>query len=68
MVNTVTTTGLGFLSYEVGCDLYRNHVMEKPRAPTAGAAAPRLRCRVCRAGLTMDVFGSTRPGAGLACT
>mmetsp|Transcript_9066 Transcript_9066/g.27222 ORF Transcript_9066/g.27222 Transcript_9066/m.27222 type:complete len:424 (+) Transcript_9066:234-1505(+) len=36
MVNTVTTTGLGFLSYEIGCDLYRKYGMEKPRAPTPG--------------------------------
>lgn len=36
MANTVVTTGLGFLGYEIGCDLYRNYVAEMPRDLKAG--------------------------------
>lgn len=36
MVNTVTTVGLGFWSYEIGCDLFRTHILDTPRSPTPG--------------------------------
>lgn len=39
MVNTVTTVGLGFFSYELGCDFYKSYVLDTHRSPTPGAAA-----------------------------
>jgi solute carrier family 25 phosphate transporter 23/24/25/41 len=36
MVNTVTTVGLGFFSYELGCDFYKSYVLDTHRAPTPG--------------------------------
>jgi len=39
LVNTVTTVGLGFFSYELGCDFYKSHILDTHRTPSPGAHA-----------------------------
>lgn len=55
MANTVVTTGLGFLGYEVGCDLYQSFLTNRPAGLTAGE-------RGCVAGgAAIGVMAATMP-------
>lgn len=55
MANTVTTTGLGFLGYEIGCDLYRGYLTKKPRELTAGERG------LVAGGAAIGVMAATMP-------